>query len=227
MGLPETGGADQNQVAQETWRIEQNLHIPPVLNIRYPGQYYDFESGLVQNWWRTYEPRIGRYVSADPIGLEGGWNRFSYAGQDGINGFDRDGRLSVAAFAIAAIGFSVAINDTVDAYCKGKAEACNRAVLERIKKQYENSCRKPTSELSASDLFVINNNPKLIRSSAMMSGYSALSQILGSGLDASTSLSESRVHGSGVAKSPINFLPSPIAYQYGVSSGCELLSGDL
>ena len=88
MGLPETGGADANQVAQETWRIQVNLTTPPMLNIRYPGQYYDFESGLMQNWWRTYEPRIGRYVSADPIGLEGGWNRFTYSNQDGINQYD-------------------------------------------------------------------------------------------------------------------------------------------
>ncbi len=91
MGLPETGGADPNQVAQETWRIEQNLHIQPVLNIRYPGQYYDFESGLVQNWWRTYEPKIGRYTSADPIGLNGGWNRFAYVAGDGVNYIDPNG----------------------------------------------------------------------------------------------------------------------------------------
>ena len=91
MGLPETGGADPNQVAQETWRIQANLTTPPTLNLRYPGQYYDFESGLVQNWWRTYEPRIGRYVSADPIGLDGGWNRFAYVEGDGVNGFDPDG----------------------------------------------------------------------------------------------------------------------------------------
>ena len=84
-GLPETGGADPNQVAQETWRIQANLTTPPTLNIRYPGQYYDFEAGLVQNWWRTYEPRMGRYVSADPIGLDGGWNRFAYVDGDGIN----------------------------------------------------------------------------------------------------------------------------------------------
>ena len=33
----------------------------------------------------------GRYTSADPIGLNGGWNRFAYADGDGINGFDPDG----------------------------------------------------------------------------------------------------------------------------------------
>jgi RHS repeat-associated protein len=91
VGLPETGGADPNQVAQETWRIQANLSIPPVLNIRYPGQYYDFESGLVQNWWRTYEPKIGRYTSADPIGLGGGWNRFAYVAGDPLNFTDPRG----------------------------------------------------------------------------------------------------------------------------------------
>jgi RHS repeat-associated protein len=100
-GLPETGGADPYQVAQETWRIQANLSTPPSLNIRYPGQYYDFEAGLVQNWWRTYEPRIGRYSSADPIGLNGGWNRFGYAYQDGVNQYDPYGLWTVQ------IGFSV------------------------------------------------------------------------------------------------------------------------
>ena len=94
-GLPETGGADPYQVAQETWRIQANLSTPPTLNIRYPGQYYDFEAGLVQNWWRTYEPRIGRYSSADPIGLEGGWNRFAYVEGDGVNNADPMGLIKI------------------------------------------------------------------------------------------------------------------------------------
>ena len=81
-------------MAQETWRMQANLNTPPTLNIRYPGQYYDFEVGLVQNWWRTYEPRIGRYSSADPIGLNGGFNRFGYAYQDGINNIDPMGLIA-------------------------------------------------------------------------------------------------------------------------------------
>ena len=95
MGLPETGGADQNQVAQEIWRIQANLNTRPTLNIRYPGQYYDFEAGLVQNWWRTYEPRLGRYVSADPIGLDGGWNRFGYAKGNSLKYVDPLGLLNL------------------------------------------------------------------------------------------------------------------------------------
>jgi len=36
-------------------------------NLRFPGQYYDAESGLHQNWYRDYAPRVGRYLEPDPI----------------------------------------------------------------------------------------------------------------------------------------------------------------
>jgi len=41
-------------------------------NSRYPGQYYDAESGLLYNVQQTYDPAIGRYLESDPIGLDGG-----------------------------------------------------------------------------------------------------------------------------------------------------------
>ncbi|MBI3102898.1 MAG: RHS repeat-associated core domain-containing protein, partial [Burkholderiales bacterium] len=47
-------------------------------NLRYPGQYFDAESGLHYNYFRSYDPRTGRYTQSDPIGLDGGWNRFTY-----------------------------------------------------------------------------------------------------------------------------------------------------
>lgn len=47
-------------------------------NLRYPGQYFDEESGLHYNYFRSYSPTSGRYTQADPIGLDGGWNRFGY-----------------------------------------------------------------------------------------------------------------------------------------------------
>jgi RHS repeat-associated protein len=40
-------------------------------NLRFPGQYYDAESGLHYNRFRYYAPDVGRYVSADPIGQLG------------------------------------------------------------------------------------------------------------------------------------------------------------
>ena len=53
-----------------------------VFDLRFPGQRYDPETGLFQNGFRDYHPGLGRYVESDPIGLEGGWNTFGYAGQN-------------------------------------------------------------------------------------------------------------------------------------------------
>ena len=51
------------------------------VNLRFPGQYFDSESNLSYNYLRSYDPRIrGGYIQPDPIGLAGGWSRYSYVG---------------------------------------------------------------------------------------------------------------------------------------------------
>jgi RHS repeat-associated protein len=39
-----------------------------VYNLRYPGQYYQAETGLYYNYYRDYDPATGRYLESDPIG---------------------------------------------------------------------------------------------------------------------------------------------------------------
>lgn len=58
--------------------------------LRYPGQIDDGNE-LFYNWHRFYDPRVGRYTKADPIGLEGGWNRFGYANGSPLTFFDPRG----------------------------------------------------------------------------------------------------------------------------------------
>ena len=66
------------------------------INLRLPGQYFDAETGLHQNWNRDYAPGIGRYVQADPIGLAGGVNVYQYAYNDPLEYIDPSGEIPVA-----------------------------------------------------------------------------------------------------------------------------------
>jgi len=56
---------------------------------RFPGQYFDAETGLHYNWHRFYDPAIGRYLRADPIGLAGmDPNLYGYVLNDPVNLID-------------------------------------------------------------------------------------------------------------------------------------------
>jgi RHS repeat-associated protein len=62
-----------------------------VYNLRFPGQYYDSETGLYYNMARDYSPPIGRYIQSDPIGLKGGINPYVYAAGDPVGRVDPNG----------------------------------------------------------------------------------------------------------------------------------------
>ncbi len=51
-------------------------------------QYFDKESNLHYNYFRSYDSRTGRYSQSDPIGLQGGWNKFAYAESNPLSFID-------------------------------------------------------------------------------------------------------------------------------------------
>ncbi|MBT9539680.1 MAG: DUF2778 domain-containing protein [Thiobacillus sp.] len=63
-------------------------------NLRLPGQYFDRETGLHYNYFRDYDPTTGRYVEADPIGLDGGPNVYTYVEGNPLSLVDPEGLAS-------------------------------------------------------------------------------------------------------------------------------------
>ena len=60
--------------------VHTSTGAPP--SARFPGQWFQSESGLHQNWMRDYDPTTGRYLQADPLGLVDGASVYGYVKQN-------------------------------------------------------------------------------------------------------------------------------------------------
>ncbi|MBH5336704.1 RHS repeat protein [Streptomyces pactum] len=57
-----------------TWATDSTAYTP----LRFPGQYFDPETGLHYNVFRYYDPATARYLSPDPLGLDPAPNPATY-----------------------------------------------------------------------------------------------------------------------------------------------------
>jgi RHS repeat-associated protein len=71
--------AAQAAIAPEQGMAADSSVFTDAQPLRFQGQYYDSETGLHYNRFRYYDPDTGRFVSQNPIGLQGGNNLYQYA----------------------------------------------------------------------------------------------------------------------------------------------------
>jgi RHS repeat-associated protein len=103
-----------NQAQQNIWQWQSDAFGMGqasgslTMNLRFPGQYFDQESGLHYNYFRDYDPETGRYVESDPIGLAGGLNTYGYVEGNPNSNVDVYGLNSSSVIPTVCRGWSCA-----------------------------------------------------------------------------------------------------------------------
>ncbi len=99
-----------------------------VNNLRFPGQYWDEETGLHYNWFRFYDPETGRYLSRDPIGFAAGLNLYVFVENNPIIKFDPLGKecwtSGIGGMAALGPGGAMTIQHICCTDCENEVECC-------------------------------------------------------------------------------------------------------
>jgi len=75
--------------------------------LRFPGQQADPDTGFAYNYFRDYDPTLGRYIQSDPIGLAGGINRYAYVGGNPVGRTDSNGQVIDTIADVAFVSYDL------------------------------------------------------------------------------------------------------------------------
>jgi RHS repeat-associated protein len=106
------------QATWKPWGEVQSITGTVANNLRFPGQYFQLETGLAYNWHRTYDPVTGRYTQPDPLGFLDGPSIYAYSESSPFMRTDREG-LKSAGIGIygeltPGVGFGSGLGFQVD-----------------------------------------------------------------------------------------------------------------
>ncbi|MDT8436692.1 MAG: RHS repeat-associated core domain-containing protein [Gemmatimonadota bacterium] len=92
VGLFDDDGNVAGRYRYDPWGRPQGAALDSVYNpLRFQAREWDEETGLYYVRARYYDPDTGRFLSPDPIGLEGGINPYVFAGNDPVHLRDPSG----------------------------------------------------------------------------------------------------------------------------------------
>lgn len=130
-----------NSNGEQSWKInsdafgnsELDATNQITMNLRFPGQYYDAETGLSYNYFRDYDAKTGRYIENDPIGLASGINTYSYAGANPLVYSDPTGEIVPAliggAIVAARVGYMLLRACAANPMCRNLGKAATAAIF--------------------------------------------------------------------------------------------------
>ncbi|MBI3898506.1 MAG: hypothetical protein HY308_09450 [Gammaproteobacteria bacterium] len=126
-GTPRLGTNASNTTVVWRWEGRAFGETSPTgtatVNLRYAGMYADAESGLFYNWNRYYSPALGRYLTSDPIGLEGGPNTYTYVRNNPLRWTDPSGLCIEDACIIEGIAIGAGARVLLGAIAAGAGAA--------------------------------------------------------------------------------------------------------